>query len=79
MSRIRIGCQTITWGDDRNKTEPEVVLQDISRAGYEGVETGAHRLEFEGAGKFKKLLEANNLKLAALHTGIGKELFQEKN
>ena len=40
MSGFKIGCQTITWGNDQYEFFPEM-LGEIREAGFEGVEVCA--------------------------------------
>ena len=43
MSRIRLSCQTITFGDEQYLRFPQV-LKHVASVGYDGVEIGYRRL-----------------------------------
>ena len=68
MSKIRLGCQSITWGEDQNKRFPEVFAQ-IADAGYQGVELGFRRVRNTPPSELKEMLEENNLILFVLPMG----------
>ena len=68
MSSIRIGCQSITWGEDQNKRFPEVFAQ-IANVGYQGVELGFRRVRNTPPSELKGMLKDNNLVLLGLHIG----------
>ncbi len=68
MGEFKIGCQTITWGNEQHTFFPEM-LGEIKDAGFEGVEIGYRRLKHAGVEEMKKLLEDNGLSLVATHVG----------
>ena len=39
---VKIGCQTIVWGDRIIQQELDRVLSEVKASGYAGVEIGAH-------------------------------------
>lgn len=69
MSKLKIGAQLIIWGK-RPEDDLEGVLIEVKDAGYEGIEASSELILKYGA-KAKELLVKNNLKLVALHTGVG--------
>ncbi len=68
MRKICIGCQTITWGEER-KEKSELIVQEVAKAGYEGLEIGAAFLDIDSPGEFKTLLDKNEIRLVSIHTG----------
>jgi len=66
--RIRLGCQTITWGDERTEKR-EHTIAAAAEAGYEGVEIGARFLDLGHPQEFKEHLDRCGIELAAIHTG----------
>ena len=75
-----IGCQTITWGD-MHQEHIEKVFREIKKAGYDGIEIGARRLDYEKSNYYKKLLANYNLKLVGLHIGgdyLNKKLVKKR-
>jgi sugar phosphate isomerase/epimerase len=66
---IRIACQTITWGPERNRQNTTDVFSEVARAGYSGVEIGARHLAVERAGEYEGALKWLGLQLVALHVG----------
>ena len=66
---MKIGCQSITFGNAVHKDDIEFVFREVSNAGYEGVETGFFRLDPTGGQKYAELLEKYSLKLVAIHIG----------
>ena len=67
--RISVGCQTITWGPEKNRNAIGEVIKEVAAAGYEGVEIGARHLDLARPQDFKQILDENGLKLVALHIG----------
>lgn len=68
MSGFKVGCQTITWGNDQHEFFPEM-LGEIREAGFEGVEIGYRRLKMAGADEMKSMLDNNELALVGTHVG----------
>ena len=66
---MKIGCQTITFGNERHKTDMEGIIKTVAAAGYEGMETGFFRLDINEAGNYKKLQDEFNIRQAAIHIG----------
>ncbi len=66
---IRIACQTITWGRERNGSDITGVMREVAGAGYDGIEIGARYLDPSKAADYAEALQSNGLKLAALHVG----------
>ena len=66
---IRIACQTITWGPEKNRENTDQVLSEVRKAGFSGVEIGARHLDHSKSEYYKGLLEGNGLQLVALHVG----------
>ncbi len=65
---MRIGCQTITFGDDQ-RDRFEWVFSSVREAGYDGVEIGYRRIAGYDFGRLKELLAASSLELFASHIG----------
>ena len=68
MPRMHIGCQTITWGQER-ATKIEEIVTAVGDAGYEGLEYGSRFLDLQAPEKFREMLRQNEVALAALHMG----------
>lgn len=66
---VKIGCQTITWGLDKNKNNTLDVIREVKQAGYEGIEIGARHLNPEMVDTYDMVLKEAGLKLVALHSG----------
>ena len=66
---VKIGCQTITFGNDRHKDDIEGVFKTVSEAGFGGVEVAFFRLDYNDPAICKSLLEKYNLELIAIHVG----------
>jgi len=67
MPKIALGCQTITWSNER-KEKSEYIVQEVAKAGYEGLEIGARFLDIDKPAEFKDILDKNNIKLVSIHT-----------
>jgi sugar phosphate isomerase/epimerase len=65
---VRIGLQTITWGDPQNEIMDEV-LSSAARSGYDGVEIGWRRIAATGVERLGSLLTDNGLQLLGSHAG----------
>ena len=52
MPKIRLGCQTITWKDERAE-KCDYIVEQVAQAGYEGIEIGARFLDLDKAADFK--------------------------
>jgi sugar phosphate isomerase/epimerase len=66
---FKIGCQTITFGDEAHKKNIEAVLDSVKAAGYSGLEMGFFRLDPEKGPEYKAMLEKRGLALTAIHVG----------
>ncbi len=69
MNKLKIGAQLIIWGT-RPRENLEGVLVEARDAGYDGIEASPDVVSMHIA-KIKELLSENNLRLVALHIGIG--------
>ena len=65
---VPLACQTITWGDEQNTRFPEI-FQEISDAGFQGVEIGFRHIASLEPETFCSELESHGLKLVASHIG----------
>ncbi len=65
---MRIGCQTITFGDDQHQ-HFDSVFASVREAGYEGVEIGYRRIAGCDPVRLRELLDQHNLELFASHIG----------
>jgi sugar phosphate isomerase/epimerase len=68
MERIRLACQSITFGE-RQKQPIEEVVPAVSAAGYEGWEVGFRHIRQTPADKLAEALDEAGLELVAVHTG----------
>lgn len=68
MVKIRLGCQTITWDNERS-AKRDYTVEAVAKAGYEGVEIGARFLDLSKPAEFKDVLDRNGVRLVAIHTG----------
>lgn len=66
---VNIACQTITFGEDKNTNHMDLVMNEVAKAGYTGIEVGFRRIDPERSGYYADLLKANGLELVALHIG----------
>ncbi|MBU0616863.1 MAG: sugar phosphate isomerase/epimerase, partial [Planctomycetes bacterium] len=67
-SKIRLGCQTISWGEGQSRRFPEV-FAEIARAGFDGVEIGWRRMADTPPARLRAMLAEHGLVLAASHVG----------
>jgi len=65
---MRLGCQTITFGDDQHQ-HFDSVFASVHEAGYEGVEIGYRRIAGCDPGHLRELLDQHDLQLFASHIG----------
>ena len=65
---MRIGCQTITFGDDQ-QDRFDSVFSAVRQAGYEGVEIGYRRLQGCDPDRMRGMLDAHGIELLASHIG----------
>jgi inosose dehydratase len=65
---MHLGCQTITWGQER-ATKIEEIVATVADVGYEGLEYGSRFLDLDAPEQFRHLLERHEIALAALHMG----------
>ena len=67
-STVRLGLQTITWGDGQFETFPHV-FDVAARGGYGGVEIGYRRIQSTPPDVLQRLLDAQGLSFVATHAG----------
>ena len=65
---MKIAIQSNAWSDEIHANHLAQILSEISAAGYQGVETGAHRLKSYQPEVIKNLLRENGLLSAGIHT-----------
>lgn len=65
---IRIGAQTITWGENITDNLPGI-LTDLAACGYAGVEIGVRHLDLTQPAYYKDLFAAHGLRPVAVHSG----------
>jgi sugar phosphate isomerase/epimerase len=65
---IRLGCQTITWGDNQAERFDRI-FPAVKAAGFDGLEIGFRHVRDVPPDELKTLLSKHGLVLAALHTG----------
>ncbi len=68
MNPFHLGCQTITWNNER-AAKRDYTVRAVAEAGYEGLEIGARFLDLSRAREFKRVLDDRGIRLIALHTG----------
>jgi sugar phosphate isomerase/epimerase len=68
MSGFKIGCQTITWGENQKEDFPGV-FSEIASAGFSGVEIGFRHIRSIPPQDLKKMLDQYEMTLAASHIG----------
>ena len=66
---MKIGCQTITFGGERHKTDLKGIIKSVADAGYDGMENGFGRFSVAETENYKNWLIENNVKMAAIHIG----------
>lgn len=66
---VKIGCQTITWGPEKNRNNILDIIKEVKQIGYEGIEIGARHLNPEMIDVYNRALKEADLKLIALHSG----------
>lgn len=67
-SCFRLGCQTITWDNERIEKRDHTV-RAVAEAGYRGLEIGARFLDLDHPAEFKRILDENDVELVSIHTG----------
>ncbi len=65
---LRIGCQTITWGEDQRERFPEV-FRASAEAGYTGLEIGFRHIQETPPTQLAAMLGDCGLELIASHVG----------
>lgn len=65
----KLGCQTITFGNERIQGELPSILQKVQAIGYQGVEIGIRHLKLAEHAYYQDLFAKNGLELVALHIG----------
>ncbi len=68
MPQMQLGCQTITWGQDRADKQEQIVAA-VADAGYQAIEYGSRFLDLDAPEQFAEILERHDIPLIALHTG----------
>ncbi len=68
VSGLRMGCQTITWGDDQRHHFPKI-FRASAEAGYQGLEIGFRHIQEIPARRLAEMLRDHGLQLAASHVG----------
>jgi len=68
MRNFKLGCQTITWGDEQAENFPRV-FNEIANAGFQGVEIGWRRMENTPPKQLRKMLDDAGLELLGSHIG----------
>ncbi|MCL1793364.1 MAG: sugar phosphate isomerase/epimerase [Oscillospiraceae bacterium] len=66
---MKIGCQTITFGNERHRTDTEGIMKEVALSGYSGVETAFLRITMNKTETYKAYLRENGLEQAAIHVG----------
>ncbi|MCL2815870.1 MAG: sugar phosphate isomerase/epimerase [Oscillospiraceae bacterium] len=66
---MKIGCQTITFGNERHQSDAEGIIKTVASAGYKGVETAFFRIIMNKTETYKQYLRENNIEQAAIHVG----------
>jgi len=66
---MKIACQTITFGSEKVKMDMHDIVKAVADAGYDGIETGVHRLDMNALEDYKSWLGEYNLKQAGMHVG----------
>jgi sugar phosphate isomerase/epimerase len=67
-ANLRIGCQTITWGENQLQRFPEV-FRASAQAGYAGLEIGFRHIQELPPRQLAGMLEEHGLELVASHVG----------
>ena len=66
--RLKIACQTITWGENQRMDFPSVFAASAD-AGYEGLEIGFRHIQSIPPAKLTETLSEYDLRLVATHVG----------
>jgi sugar phosphate isomerase/epimerase len=66
---MKIGCQTITFGNETHKSDMRGIIEAVALAGYDGMETGFFRLDASKAEQYRKCQLDHSIKQAAIHMG----------
>ena len=66
---MKIGCQTITFGNERHKTDWRGIIKSVASSGYDGMEVGFVRFDLDEIENFKKCQQEYNITQAAIHIG----------
>lgn len=72
---MKLGCHCVLFGP-RIASEPENILEALSKTGFEGVEMGARFIGSDRNPRIISALEANHLQLSALHVAIPMEMWE---
>ena len=66
---MKIGCQTITFGGERHKTDLQGIIKSVAEAGFDGMENGFARFNTAEKENYKNWLLDCNIKMSAIHIG----------
>ena len=66
---MKIGCQTITFGNERHQTDARGIIKEVAQAGYAGLETAFFRIAMNKTETYREYLRENNIEQAAIHVG----------
>lgn len=66
---MKIGCQTITFGNERHASDFKSIIKAVADAGYDGMETGFFRFDVKEAKNYKSWQGEYNIRQAAIHIG----------
>lgn len=67
-SSLRVGVQTITWGESIREHLPEICAF-LAETGYHGVEVGVRHFDLSQPARYRELFAAHGLTPLAVHTG----------
>lgn len=68
MKGIKLGCQSITWGESQSADFPKV-FAEAAAAGFAGLEIGFRHIQKTAPDELKRLLGARGLTLLGTHVG----------
>lgn len=72
---MKLGCHCVLFRE-RIATETEVVLNELAKTGFQGVELGARFFGTERKSYLQKALHDAGIELAAIHVGVPPEVWQ---
>jgi len=74
---VRIAVQLRPWLIQEPTPTLDAVLDEASQAGYEGIEIGAHYLDWDHPKDFRALLDRHSLAISGVH--VGGDIFNRPN